>query len=306
MNQLFRYISYSKQAFHQKMDRMLLQQELELLLLPIITEMRAEHPGVAARQLYFILRPEGIGRDKFEQICFRNGFKLERLKSWQRTTDSSGVIRFPNLVAGIEFTAINQVWVSDITYYQMGQRFYYLTFIMDNYSRMIVGYSVSKQLLTEQTTLPALQMALEYRKPKPGLIFHSDGGGQYYCKSFLKLTKAYKIKNSMCEVAYENPYAERVNGTIKNQYLKGYNPQIFNELMRMTEKAIYNYNNVRPHKSLKKQTPVGFEKQLSDEITSSVNANFCNFTSNIDQKRKNYHSQMIKKQKTVNKTVNVI
>lgn len=301
MNQVFRHTGYSKQAFHQKMDRALLEREQELLLLPIIAELREEHPGVAARQLYLILKPEGIGRDKFEQICFANGLKLERVRSWRRTTDSSGVIRFPNLVEGVEFTAINQLWVSDITYYQIGQRFYYLTFILDTYSRMIVGHSVSKQLLTEQTTLPALQKALHGRKPRPGLIFHSDGGGQYYCKSFLKMTEKHQIKNSMCEVAYENPYAERINGTIKNQYLKGYNPQTFNELIQMTERAIHNYNYVRPHKSLNKQTPATYETTLSADGASSLNDNFCNFTTTLGLQQKNHHSPMTSNKKGVKK-----
>lgn len=306
MNQVYRYTGYSKQAFHQKMDRWLLHREQELLLLPIIAELRQEHPGVAARQLYLILRPKGIGRDKFEQICFQNGFKLERLKSWRRTTDSSGVIRFPNLVEGIELTGINQVWSSDITYYEMGGRFYYLTFILDNYSRLIVGHSVSRQLLTEQTTLPALKMALRARKPQPGLIVHSDGGGQYYCKSFIKLTDEYKIKNSMCEVAYENPFAERINGTIKNQYLKGYKPHNFSELVTMTQRAIYNYNHVRPHQSLSKQSPACFEKTLMPAGgPSSANDNFCIFTIQAQQQKKNHHSQMTSKQKRVEKTVNV-
>lgn len=305
MNQVFRYTGYSKQAFHQKMDRVLHEREKELLLLPIIAELRAEHPGVAARQLYLILKPEGIGRDKFEQICFENGFKLERLKSYVRTTDSSGVIRFPNLIEGIELTGINQVWVSDITYYRIGERFYYLTFILDNYSRLIVGYSISKQLLTEQTTLPALEMALINRKPQPGLIFHSDGGGQYYCKSFLKLTDQYQLKNSMCEVAYENPHAERINGTIKNQYLKGYNPQGYSELISMTQRAIHNYNYVRPHGSLKKLTPAGFEQRLPAGGSSSGNDNFCIFTTTAKQQRKNHHSQMTSDIKRVKKTVNV-
>jgi len=100
MNQVFKYLSYSKQAFHQKMDRILQQRELEALLLPIIKELRQEHPHVAARQLYQILKPDNIGRDKFEQLCFMHGLKLPRLKSYRRTTDSSGVIRFPNLTEG--------------------------------------------------------------------------------------------------------------------------------------------------------------------------------------------------------------
>lgn len=289
MNQVYKYIGYSKQAFHQKMDRKLQEQEEQLLLLPIIAELRQEHPGVAAKQLYLILQPQNIGRDKFEHLCFEHGFKLERPRAFKRTTDSSGVIRFPNLIAGVEFTGINQAWSSDITYYQLGDRFYYLTFIVDLYSRRIVGFSVSKSLSTEQTTIPALNVALALRNPKPGLIFHSDGGGQYYCKTFLKLTADYKIKNSMCEVVYENAHAERINGTIKNQYLKGYNPQSYTSLVEMTEKAVYNYNKVRPHKSLKNIPPMVIEELLPAGGSSLTNDDFCILTNQFHQQRKNNH-----------------
>ena len=67
---------------------------------------------------------------------------------------------FENLIKGMELKGINQVWVSDITYYRIGERFYYLTFILDLYSRYIVGHAVSESLFTEQTTIPALNMAL--------------------------------------------------------------------------------------------------------------------------------------------------
>lgn len=244
------------------MDRKLQQQERHLLLLPIIAELRREHPGMAARQLYVILKPTHIGRDHFENLCFEHGFKLDRPKAYRRTTDSTGVIRFPNLIMGIELNAVNQAWVSDITYYQIGDRFYYLTFILDVFSRRIVGYSVSKRLLTVDTSIPALRMALSTRKPSPGLIFHSDGGGQYYCKSFLNITGGYGIKNSMCDVVYENAHAERVNGTIKNQYLKGYDPQDYDSLKACTRRAIKNYNHIRPHAALNKLSPDAFEKSM--------------------------------------------
>jgi putative transposase len=307
MNQVYKYIGYSKQAFHQKMNRKLQEQEEQLLLLPIIAELRQEHPGVAAKQLYLILRPQNIGRDKFEHLCFEHGFKLERPRAFRRTTDSTGVIRFPNLIAGVEFTGINQAWSSDITYYQMGDRFYYLTFIVDLYSRRIVGFSVSKSLLTEQTTIPALNVALALRKPNPGLIFHSDGGGQYYCKTFLKLTADHKIKNSMCEVVYENAHAERINGTIKNQYLKGYNPQSYTALVEMTARAVYYYNRVRPHKSLKNIPPVAIEELLHAAGPSLTNDDFCNLSNQSHQQRKNNHlpTRIKINVKPVKKTVNV-
>jgi putative transposase len=292
MNEVFKYTGYTKQAFHQKRDRVLLEREQHLLLLPLIEELRLEHPGVAVRQLYLILRPEHIGRDKFESLCFEHGFKLPKRKAYKRTTDSTGVIRFPNLIEGREFTAINQAWVSDITYFQIGERVYYITFIMDLFSRKIVGYSVSKRLLTDQTTSPALRMALAQRKPGAGVIFHSDGGGQYYCKTFLKLTEDHKIKNSMCDVVFENPHAERINGTIKNQYLKGYKPYSYESLTMMTARAVYNYNNIRPHKSLKQLTPAAFEQLKSADGSSSSTDNFCTSENSAGQHQKNYQLPM--------------
>lgn len=307
MNQVYQYTGYAKQAFHQKMNRHLCQRGRELLLLPIIAELRNEHPEVAARQLYWILQPGNIGRDRFEKLCFENGFKLERSRAYKRTTDSSGVIRFPNLIAGVEFTYINQAWSSDITYYQIEDRFYYLTFIIDLFSRRIVGYSVSKSLTTEQTSLPALMMAVNERCPPPTLIFHSDGGGQYYSKAFLEFTKD-KLRNSMCEMAYENPHAERINGTIKNQYLKGYNPIDYSSLVTMTKRAVYNYNTVRPHKSLKKMTPIAYEEQLPAGGTPLKSNDFCIFSNTNEQKRKNHQIVMRDQLNHINpvkKTVNV-
>lgn len=302
MNQVYGYIEYSKQSFHQKMNRELKDKERESLLLPIIAQLRKEHPGVAARELYVILKPQGIGRDKFEGLCFENGYKISHKKSFTRTTDSTGVIRFPNLVVGRELTDINQVWSSDITYYQSAESCYYLTFIIDQYSRRIVGYCASDRLLTEHTTIPALKMALQDRRPSPNLIFHSDGGGQYYCKAFLAITIKHKIKNSMCEVAYENPFAERVNGTIKNQYLKGYAPKTLKDLKAMTRRAVYNYNYVKPHSSLKKLSPVAFENSRPAGGSSPLLDDFYN-DSNSDQLYQKNHQSMARS--SVKKTVNV-
>ena len=302
MNRVYDYISYRKQSFHQKMNRLLKDKERQLLLLPIIEQLRKEHPGLAARQLYLILKPEGIGRDKFEALCFEHGYKLSRKRSFTRTTDSTGVVRFPNLVIGRELTHINQVWSSDITYYQISEKCYYLTFIIDLYSRRIVGYCASDRLLTEYTTIPALKMALRDRRPGRDLIFHSDGGGQYYCKEFLDITTKCKIKNSMCEVAYENPFAERVNGTIKNQYLKGYAPKNFNQLKAMTTRAVRNYNYVKPHSSLKKLSPVAFEKLMPAGGSSPLIDDFCNY-SNSDQLYQKNHQSLVRS--ITKKTVNV-
>ena len=261
MNSLYKVLSTSKQAFHQCLNLLLKQGEEQAQLLPLVRELRQEHPGMSSRQIYGLIRPETMGRDRFEAFCHRHGFLVEVKRSFHKTTNSLGVTRFENLVEGRELTGVNQVWVSDITYYRIGEAFYYLSFIMDLYSRRILGYSSSHSLRTIHTTLPAMVMAIQVRKGigLKGLIMHSDGGGQYYAKKFLALTKDHKILNSMAESVYENANAERVNGTIKNYYLAGYKPQDYKQLKQMLERAVKNYNNIRPHSALNGLSPLSFE-----------------------------------------------
>jgi transposase InsO family protein len=230
----------------------------------IIAEIRADHQTMSFRAMFYKIDPQSMGRDKFEQLCKDLGLKREQKRSGHRTTDSSGVVRFDNLLAGMTLTGINQAWSSDITYFEVCGTFRYITFILDCYSRMVLGYSVSKRLTTEQTTFPSLKMAVKQRGgslPK-GIIFHSDGGGQYYDKNFLAYTQKHQMKNSMCEMAYENGKAERLNGIIKNKYLVFYNIRSFEELCKGVDRAVTLYNDEKPHKALRYKTPSEYEKQL--------------------------------------------
>jgi transposase InsO family protein len=259
MNELYRAIGTSRQAFHQYLDKQMLILEEQQQLLPVISQIRADHPRLSARRMYEMIGPQSMGRDKFEQFCYLYGFKLAIKRAFHKTTNSLGVTRFENLIAGLELTGVNQVWASDITYYRIGEKFYYITFILDLYSRFIVGHAVSVGMFTEQTTIPALNMALKLRDPAQGLIFHSDGGGQYYCKKFLAITKSNLIENSMCESVYENAHAERINGTVKNDYLVYYAPQDYKQLVTLTDKAVRMYNFFRPHSSLGNISPAAYE-----------------------------------------------
>ncbi len=158
--------------------------------------------------------------------------------------------------------------MSDITYYEMLGKFFYITFIMDLNNREIVGFSASKSLRTEDTTLPALKLVAKNRSRAllTGSIIHSDVvGGQYYSKEFRELTKKLKMRNSMTEeTVYENAHAERLNGIIKNDYLYAYAPKTFEVLQKELKRAVYMYNNEKPHRALNKMTPVQYR------ITSSV------------------------------------
>ena len=230
-------------------------------LIPLINEVRKDHPRMSARDIYLKLQPHCMGRDQFERFCMDSGYRIKRLKNFRVTTNSLGVTRFPNLIKDFKVTCVNQVFVSDITYFDIGSDTYYITLIMDLYNREIVGWSVSDNLRTENTTLPALIMLITIRGGAnlKGAIMHSDGGGQYYCKDFLELTGSLKMLNSMTEEkVYENSHAERLNGVIKNNYLYPYGPTNLLSLKKLLKKAVLMYNTEKPHKALKKLTPVQF------------------------------------------------
>jgi transposase InsO family protein len=264
MKDLIATFGMSKQNFYQRLARLdHLSEEAEQLLY-LVHKVRKDHPHMSARTMYKMILPQTIGRDKFEQLCLENGFRVKKQKNHRVTTNSNGVVRFPNLIQDIEVTAVNQVFVSDITYYEMNGRFYYLTFIMDLFNREIVGSSISDNLRTENTTIPAIRQLIRKRGSQSleNAIFHSDGGGQYYCKQFIEITGKLKMRNSMTqEGVYENAHAERLNGIIKNDYLYPYHPNNRQTLKKANKKAIWMYNNEKPHSSLNNLTPVQYRNK---------------------------------------------
>ena len=263
MNQLFRTMGISKQSFHQYHNRLLMSLEEEAYIVKLIEQIRKDHPTMGCRAMYHKLSPKKLGRDAFEDLCREEGFMAKRKRNYRRTTQSSGVKRFENLARDLVVDGPDQLWASDITYIEIEKRFYYITFVIDVYTRRIVGFSVSDRLTTEATTLSALKMAIKTRRNKnlKGLVFHSDGGGQYYDKAFLKLTQEHGIINSMCKYAWENPYAERINGTIKNNYLQHWEIKTFVQLQKSVDRAVKLYNQEKPHKGLNRLSPIEYEKQ---------------------------------------------
>lgn len=262
MNQIYRSIGITRQGFHQRMDRWLRRQEQDQGVLAIIREVRQDHQRMSVVKIYHRMKPQGLGLRRFTQIAREYGLMIDRKRNRRRTTDSSGVERFANLVSEKELTGLNQVWVSDITYIEVAEQFYYLTLVMDAYSRRILGYEVSKRLLTIQTTIPALKKALRLRginNYHKALIFHSDGGGQYFSRAFCKLTEKRGILNSMGKTAYENAKAERVIGTLKHEYLNHVHIRNYRVLKKEVTKTVDLYNTERPHQMLDYKTPTEFE-----------------------------------------------
>ena len=234
--------------------------------------LRKDHPRLGLKKAYLMIKPAGIGRDRFIRQMTIWGHALDRKYSYIRTTRSNGN-RYPNIATGLVINDINRIWQSDTTYFWFNGRFVYLTFIIDVYSRVIIGYCVSSDLKAS-ANVKALKMALRTRHgvDLSELIFHSDGATQYRSEIFISLLCLYGITSSMCRVALNNAYAENINGVIKNEYLRAYPIKTMEQLKYRLGKAVKNYNEKRPHRRLPEElAPTKYEEYLrSTPITQRV------------------------------------
>ena len=257
MNALYRAVGISKQAVNQYAKKQLLFNERVRNLLVESELLRREHPGCGVEKMYSTLKPDFIGRDRFIDLFMDLGFRLKKKRNYKRTT-YAGCIYYPNLIKGMRVNAPSMVWQSDITYIYVGDKFYYAVFIIDVYTKKIVGYKVSDHMRAT-ANVNALNMALTCNQAP--MIHHSDRGAQYIYKEYLKVLKDNKSQVSMALSAQDNAYAERINRTIKEEYLDYWKPKNYLQLKRQMNKAVKHYNAKRPHNNLGKLTPIDFENK---------------------------------------------
>jgi transposase InsO family protein len=262
----------SKQAYFQRDEDVLMRRiAQEEFALSYILEIRRKDPGLGGVKLWCMYKRDftgnkPMGRDRFEALIDRYGLKLKQRIRKPRTTDSThGLTVYPNLVKDFIPTAPNQLWVSDITYIpiwlnETRYSFCYLSMILDAYTEEIIGWAIGPTLDTEYP-LRALQMALERienrDKEKLTLIHHSDRGVQYASTRYVELLQKYGIRISMTEDGNpkENPQAERINNTMKNELLKGMHFTSLAEVIEAVAPAVTFYNEERPHMSINMMTP---------------------------------------------------
>ena len=195
------------------------------------------------------------------------GLRAIQPKSFKpKTTDSRHRRGYsPNLLLEApEPTDIDQLWVGDITYIPLsGGSFCYLATLMDRCSRKIVGWSLGTDM-TDALVLAALRMAIKARAPRPGLLHHTDRGGQYVSKEYKLILQRAGIRPSMSRAdnCYDNAFAESCFGTIKNE-LQMTEYQNSQDARRELSQFIRYYNFERTHSGLRYLTPHKFEAQLS-------------------------------------------
>lgn len=155
----------------------------------------------------------------------------------------------------------NQIWVSDVTCFKLGERYLYTCVILDLFSRKIVAYNVSKKNSTQLIT-STFKTAWEQRSPNAGLIFHSDRGAQYTSYRFRQLLHERSVEQSFSNSGkpHDNAVAESFFATLKKEdlYRKDYTSEA--AFKRGLTSYIEFYNTQRPHRTLKSQTPCQVEE----------------------------------------------
>lgn len=205
-------------------------------------------------------------RPRVARLMQVNDIRSKIKRKFKVTTNSDHKLPIsPNLLEqNFYASAPGLILVSDITYIRTGEGWLYLTTIMDLFQRKIVGWSMSKTMAVEQTTITAMRQYLMNHVPQSGMIFHSDRGVQYASKEFRKLLNQYGIVQSMSGKGncYDNAVAESFFKTLKTElvYHERYmtRAQARNSIFEYIEVF---YNRIRKHSALGYLSPDQYELQ---------------------------------------------
>lgn len=222
-----------------------------------------------SRRVQKALLEEGVeaGRHRVRRLMQEQNWRAIQPRSFvPRTTDSShGLRACPNLLVALGLPdRPDQAWVGDITYLPLASGDWaYLASWLDLFSRRIVGWCVDATM-QESLIIRAFDQATALRRPEPGLIVHSDRGGQYFGQQFRKRLAKWKCSQSMAERdnPYQNAHAESLWSRLKAELLEDGCFESLRDVHDELFDYIEGYYNIRRlHSALGYQSPINFEMQ---------------------------------------------
>lgn len=230
---------------------------------------KASRESLGSRTMVRKLREEGfeIGRDRTRRLMKALDLKVKPKRKYKATTDSKHNLPVAENVLNRQFnpTGPNQAWGADITYLWTQEGWVYLAVVIDLYSRRVVGWAMDRRM-KKALVIRALLMAINLRKPPPGLIHHSDRGSQYASRAYQKLLSQHGMTPSMSRKGncWDNAPVERFFSSLKREWTG-------DRLYRTRQGAIADvreyvavyYNAQRLHSTLGYRTPLDYEKDLN-------------------------------------------
>lgn len=235
----------------------------------LLEEIRKVHESnkqaYGAVKTWRALRELGVacGKHRVARLRCLAGIEARRMKRFRLAYQArQSAPPAPNLLrAPFGAARPDQIWVADITFIATRSGWLYLAVIIDLYSRLVAGWSM-KERPTQELVSEALMMAMEQRRPSPGLIHHSDQGIQYSSGLYLRLLMRHGVVRSMSRKGncYDNAVAESFFSSLKNELVHG--RDYYNREEARTEIFEYIelfYNRQRLHQSLGYQTPAEYD-----------------------------------------------
>ena len=241
--------------------------EYERLLARIEEIHRANYSAYGYRRTWIALRRQGedVGRGRVQRLMRQAGIQgaKRRGKPWRTTTPDPKAARRPDLVErDFSATAPNRLWVGDFTYLRSWEGMSYLAFVIDAFSRKVVGWQLASHMRTD-LVLDALRMALGQREPGADfeLVAHTDRGSQYTSADYTQELDDAGVLASVGSVrdAYDNAMAESFVDSFKTELIADRVWRSRSQLELAVVEYISWFNHERLHESLGDVSPVEFE-----------------------------------------------
>lgn len=239
----------------------------------LLTELRQLHQD--SRQTYgsprmwqaLVRQGRQVGQHRVARLMRHAGLRAKTVKKWRATTQSAHSFPVVSNQLNRQFTvaAPNQVWAGDLTYIWTAEGWLYLAVLLDLYSRAVIGWAMGARL-TGELTQQALQMAFDRRRPKPGLLHHSDQGSQYAATAYQQQLTAAGITGSMSRRGncWDNACVESFFGTLKRELIHHRQYRTRAEaIQEIFEYLEVFYNRRRRHSTLGYQSPAEFEARTA-------------------------------------------
>jgi putative transposase len=218
------------------------------------------------RRIAAELRRRGlqVNHKRVARLMREDNLLAMRSRRFVITTDSRHDFEvYLNLAKRMKLTAVNQLWIADLTYIRLHSEFVYLAVVLDQWSRRVVGWALDRTLAA-RLAVTALERAIAARQPAPGLVHHSDRGVQYASEAYTSLLDKYHIIPSMSRPAnpYDNATCESFMKTLKQEEIWCREYRGLEDLETHLEEFLNTYyNRERLHSALGYRPPSEFEQQ---------------------------------------------
>ena len=237
---------------------------VEMELRDQMQKVALESPSYGYRRITFELQHRGlaVNHKRILRMMREDNLLCVRRRNFVVTTDSRHNLPiYPNLACQMIPTVINELWVADITYIRLRTEFVYLAVVLDAFSRRVVGWALGRTLETK-LALAALRMAFIQRRPKPGLVHHSDRGVQYASGDYTGMLQQHKATISMSRKGnpYDNAACESFMKTLKHEEVYRNEYHDFHDAHASIGEFLERvYNQKRLHSALGYLPPAEFE-----------------------------------------------